>query len=297
VNDDSRAPQCRCWPVCRCCSPSFAAAQEASYVGEAVCLDCHEDEVGEFLKTRHAHVLNEKNGRSPLMERGCEACHGPGSVHVKEEGTGGELVNFSDDTPAHIEAGKAVCLSCHERGARVHWKGSPHDSRDLACTSCHTIMKKVSQRNQLKHATEAELCGSCHPVRRAQMFRNAHMPLREGAMTCSSCHAVRRRDSDLISHVGQRHLLQLPRREARPLPVGARARDGELPRLPRPAWLDARTHAEAEPAAPVPAVSHREPAPHRGPAAREQVRDRARVPPVPREHPRPNHPSGHALTR
>jgi DmsE family decaheme c-type cytochrome len=167
-----------------------AAVQEARYVGDAACLDCHGDEVGEFLKTPHAHVLNEKNGRSALMKQGCEACHGPGAEHVKEEGTGGELVNFSDDTPAHIEAGKAACLSCHERGTRVHWKGSPHDSRDLACTSCHTIMKKVSPRNQLKHPTEAELCGSCHPVRRAQLFRNAHMPLREGAMSCSSCHSV-----------------------------------------------------------------------------------------------------------
>lgn len=167
-----------------------AAAQEEGYVGDAVCLECHEDEVGEFLKTRHAHVLDAKNGRSALMQRGCEACHGPGAEHVEEEGTGGKLITFSHDTPQLIEEGKAACLSCHERGARVHWEGSPHDSRDIACTDCHTIMKQVSPRNQLKHPTEAELCGSCHPVRRAQMFRNAHMPLREGAMSCSSCHSV-----------------------------------------------------------------------------------------------------------
>jgi len=177
------------------------AAQESGYVGDAVCLDCHDDEVGEFLKTPHAHVLNEKNGRSALMERGCEACHGPGGEHVQEEGTGGKLVNFSNATPELIDEGKAACLSCHERGARVHWKGSPHDSRDIACTDCHTIMKKVSTRNQLSHPTEAELCGSCHLVRRAQMFRNAHMPLREGAMSCSSCHSVHGSvTQSLVSH-------------------------------------------------------------------------------------------------
>jgi DmsE family decaheme c-type cytochrome len=175
-----------CW-----LSVAPAAAQEdEGYVGDAVCLDCHEDEVGEFLKTPHAHVLNEKNARSALMARGCESCHGPGAEHVEEEGTGGKMIAFSNKSPELIEEGKAACLSCHERGSRVHWKGSPHDSRDIACTDCHTIMKKVSPRNQLSHATEADLCGSCHPVRRAQMFRNAHMPLREGAMTCSSCHAV-----------------------------------------------------------------------------------------------------------
>ena len=170
-----------------------AAAQPAGhegYVGDAVCLDCHEDEVGEFLKTRHAHVLEEKNARSELMARGCEACHGPGAEHVEEEGTGGKMITFSNSTPELIEEGKAACLSCHQRGERVHWKGSPHDSRDIACTDCHTIMKQVSPRNQLSHPTETELCGSCHLVRRAQMFRNAHMPVREGAMSCSSCHAV-----------------------------------------------------------------------------------------------------------
>ena len=135
-------------------------------------------------------MLKEKNARSELMMRGCEACHGPGAEHVKEEGTGGKLVTFSNASPELIEEGKAACLSCHERGSRVHWKGSPHDSRDIACTDCHTIMKRVSTRHQLSHPTEAQLCGSCHLVRRAQMYRNAHMPVREGAMTCSSCHAV-----------------------------------------------------------------------------------------------------------
>jgi DmsE family decaheme c-type cytochrome len=178
-----------------------AAAQPEGYVGDAVCLDCHEDEVGEFLKTRHAHVLKEKNARSELMMRGCEACHGPGAEHVEEEGTGGRMITFSNATPQLIEEGKAACLGCHERGSRVHWKGSPHDSRDIACTDCHTIMKKVSTRNQLKHATEMELCGSCHLVRRAQMFRNAHMPVREGAMSCSSCHAVHGSvNQALVSH-------------------------------------------------------------------------------------------------
>jgi len=167
-----------------------ATLEKGGYVGEAVCLDCHEDEVGEFMKTRHAHVLNEKNGRSPLMKLGCESCHGPGAEHVEEEGTGGELITFSNDTPERIEEGKAQCLTCHERGTHLLWKGSPHDSRDVSCTSCHTIMKKVSVRNQLSRPTQTELCGSCHLIRKAQTFRNAHMPVREGAMECTSCHAV-----------------------------------------------------------------------------------------------------------
>jgi DmsE family decaheme c-type cytochrome len=170
--------------------PTVLSSMAEGYVGEAVCLECHEDDVTEFMRTRHSRVLNEKNGRSAAMRHGCESCHGPGAEHVEEEGTGGKLITFSDATPQEIEEGKAQCLTCHERGTHLLWNGSPHDSRDVSCTSCHTIMKKLSVRSQLSQPTQMELCGSCHLVRRAQMYRNAHMPVREGAMECSSCHAV-----------------------------------------------------------------------------------------------------------
>jgi len=169
-------------------TPFPALAGEGGFVGEAECLTCHDDVLHEFDLTPHAHVLNETNARTPLMARGCEACHGPGEEHVAAEGKGGHLISFSNESVESREAGKAACLGCHERGARVHWKGSPHDSRELSCTSCHTIMRKVSTRNQLSAPTQPELCGSCHLVRRAQTFRNAHMPLREGEMGCTSCH-------------------------------------------------------------------------------------------------------------
>jgi DmsE family decaheme c-type cytochrome len=165
-----------------------ASGGEGGFVGEAECLTCHDDMLSEFEHTPHAHVLNETNARTPLMARGCESCHGPGEAHVASEGKGGGLIAFSNESVETREAGKTACLTCHERGARVHWKGSPHDSRELSCTSCHTIMRKVSPRYQLAAPTEPELCGSCHLVRRAQTFRNAHMPLREGAMGCTSCH-------------------------------------------------------------------------------------------------------------
>jgi DmsE family decaheme c-type cytochrome len=81
-----------------------------------------------------------------------------------------------------------ACLACHERGRRLYWKGSAHDSRDVACTSCHTVMESKSARFQLSRKTDAKTCAQCHLIRRAQTFRNAHMPLREGKMACSSCH-------------------------------------------------------------------------------------------------------------
>ncbi len=91
-------------------------------------------------------------------------------------------------------------------------------------------MKAVSRKFQLKTAFEPDTCFQCHKDRRAQMFRSSHMPLREGKMVCSDCHnphgsfteAMLKQDFD------QRHLLQVPCREARAVPVRARAGAREL---------------------------------------------------------------------
>src|SRR5215472_11015379 len=72
-------------------------------------------------------------------------------------------------------------------------------------------------------------------------------------------HAAARRQDDLLElsqsarqrdgssaegKFDQRHLLQMPCRKARPVPVRARAGTGELPELPRSARQQQRIHAE-----------------------------------------------------
>jgi DmsE family decaheme c-type cytochrome len=37
-------------------------------------------------------------------------------------------------------------------------------------------------------ATEIDTCSQCHKNKRAEIWRSAHMPVREGKMTCSNCH-------------------------------------------------------------------------------------------------------------
>jgi DmsE family decaheme c-type cytochrome len=132
-----------------------------------------------------------KHPRNMIEKLGCETCHGPGKAHV--EGGGGKgkeakLITFAKDDPTPVARRNEVCLTCHTKGARVFWKGSPHESRDVACTSCHRVMDTVSTRSQLAKANEIETCGACHLQRRAQTMRSSHMPLREGKMTCTSCH-------------------------------------------------------------------------------------------------------------
>jgi DmsE family decaheme c-type cytochrome len=161
------------------------APVEAHVVGDKACLTCHSSQTAEFKKTLMGRISLTQPGKFA-----CENCHGPGSAHVKAgggRGVGG-IMSFEADDPRTSEEKNSVCLACHERGQRTMWQGSVHEERGLACVNCHTVMKSVSRKNQLKTAFEADTCFQCHKDRRAQMFRSSHMPLREGKITCSDCH-------------------------------------------------------------------------------------------------------------
>jgi DmsE family decaheme c-type cytochrome len=171
------------------CVLCAAARGEPGYVGDDTCLTCHDGVQEHYEETVHARVLGPEHGRTDLARHGCESCHGPGEAHVAASGEDlAGLRSFRGDGPAAVAGENGACLSCHARGERLHWAGSPHASRDVACASCHTVMRKQSPRHLLAGHTEIETCTSCHLVQRARLLRNAHMPLREGNMSCSSCH-------------------------------------------------------------------------------------------------------------
>jgi DmsE family decaheme c-type cytochrome len=158
---------------------------EAHFVGDKVCLGCHSSQAAEFQKTLMGRISLTQPGKFS-----CENCHGPGSAHAAAgggRGVGG-ILSFEADDPRTSEEKNAVCLACHEKGDRTNWHGSTHEERGLSCVNCHTIMKSVSRKNQLKTAFEPDTCFQCHKDRRAQMFRSSHMPLKEGKIVCSDCH-------------------------------------------------------------------------------------------------------------
>ncbi len=169
--------------------PVSVSAEPGAYVGDATCYACHADTKAPYAKTIHARVLTPEAGRSEKMKLGCEACHGPGRAHVEAGGGKGTgMLAFRADDPENIAVENANCLSCHSGGARTHWKGSAHDSGDLACTGCHVVMENRSLRGQLREENEIETCTGCHLMQRAKTKRDAHMPVREGRLQCSSCH-------------------------------------------------------------------------------------------------------------
>jgi DmsE family decaheme c-type cytochrome len=157
---------------------------EATYVGSKVCLGCHSGQAEVF-----SHTMMGRLQTQGKMQ--CETCHGPGSAHAKAgggRGVGG-IISFRGEDPARtVQENNGICLGCHERGERSYWEGSVHETRGLACTDCHTIMKAVSAKFQLKTAYQPDTCFQCHQEIRAKILMSSHMPVPEGKMVCSDCH-------------------------------------------------------------------------------------------------------------
>lgn len=177
-----------------------AAKADGDYVGTETCLGCHEDQQRRFKNTVMGKVM--ANPRSAAEKRGCESCHGPGKAHV-EAGGGKDTIpiRFGKDSKNSVEEQNAACLECHSRGNRMFWKGSPHQSRAMACVDCHQVKQErvnsLSAEARFKapltdvksvKKTQPELCLQCHQMRRGQLQRSSHMPFREGKVTCTSCH-------------------------------------------------------------------------------------------------------------
>ena len=162
-----------------------AVDRAATFVGSAKCATCHSALISEFKKTLMGKIGVARKG---TME--CENCHGPGSEHVRlggGRGVGG-ILSFGKDDPRSVEERNGICLGCHQKGERTYWAGSVHETRGVACTNCHTVMKNVSRKHNLKKRVEAEVCYQCHKLKRAQMQFSSHMPVREGKITCTNCH-------------------------------------------------------------------------------------------------------------
>ncbi len=176
----------------------------ATYVGEQVCVSCHTVENEHFGHTTHAKVFRQ-NPRNDREAKVCEACHGPGSLHVEEEGKQAaadpsqraerkpgygamQIVGFTRDWGTPREIQNSMCLNCHQGGQRLHWPGSTHDMNKMACSDCHNPMARFSATGLLAKASISETCMGCHAQERADFRKRSHMPVLEGKMACTDCH-------------------------------------------------------------------------------------------------------------
>lgn len=156
--------------------------------GDAKCTRCHDEADAPALlsigKTRHG---SRADSRAPT----CTSCHGESDAHTAKVDNGKERPPvdrlFGKNSKTPVAARNEACLTCHQKDAkRSHWEGSVHQSRDVACTSCHqvhTAHDKVRDKR-----TQPEVCYACHKEQRAQVNKPSHHPIPEGKMGCSDCH-------------------------------------------------------------------------------------------------------------
>ena len=169
-------------------APQAEARKDLVLRGDARCTRCHDAEdnpqILEIGKTRHG---TSADGRTPT----CTSCHGESDTHVNKPASATERPKpdrtFTRNSTTPVAERNEACLSCHRRdAARSHWEGSQHQSRDVACTSCHQIHTQHDKvRDKL---TQPEVCFTCHKEQRAQFNRPSRHPIPEGKVVCSDCH-------------------------------------------------------------------------------------------------------------
>ena len=176
--------------------PRIAGAQ---YVGTKACNECHEETVSHFGTASHAKlaIADPKLGST-----GCEACHGPGSLHVKAGGTKATIVNpkkspeacfachtdkrgeFSLANSHQVLNGKMSCSDCHDphSGNAIKGSGATLEAETETCTKCHTAQKGPFI---FPHNATKEGCTACHNPHGSI---NAKMLVARDANLCLRCH-------------------------------------------------------------------------------------------------------------
>jgi len=155
------------------------------------------------LQIRGEHALNV----------GCEACHGPGSVHSESGGEPHTIINprkspeicfqchlekqgeFSNMPYHHqVMQGKVGCGDCHNphKGSVVKSGGVSLDSSDATCFRCH-----APQRGPFvfEHEAVREGCITCHDPHGSI---NPKMLRQRNANLCLKCHIQQRTATGVV---------------------------------------------------------------------------------------------------
>ena len=171
----------------------------AKFVGSKTCAECHADQTGHFASSTHARVALAD---PKLGDTGCEACHGPGSIHNKSGGARGTIVNpgkspetcfachlekrgeFSLPNTHAVLAGNVSCADCHNvhEGDAIKGTGASMESMNETCTKCHTAQKGPFV---FEHGAMKEGCIACHSPHGSV---NQKMLIARDANLCLRCH-------------------------------------------------------------------------------------------------------------
>ncbi len=171
---------CKNAPVLQSTSPVVQLLEGAFYTGTDSCIPCHDDVYGQYKQTIHyrlaPHELTDAT-------RGCETCHGPGSLHVQAKGGLDNIISFSE---LSAEESSEICLSCHRGEPIRDWRASVHILNGVGCNACHKSHKITAPK--MVHLGDPDICFTCHQGKKAQHMLPSHHPIKEKKMKCSDCH-------------------------------------------------------------------------------------------------------------
>lgn len=160
----------------------------AEYVGSSTCLDCHDDAGAFYHGTPHSVERGLVVPGTSIYS--CEACHGPGSLHVNAGGDG-PILGVSAIEAMSPDLRAEMCLQCHV-DKRSAWPDSPHAGTEADCSACHgdvvhsgTPVKAFSQ-----FRVPGEFCIQCHADRAADFRLPFRHRVLEGEVSCLDCHDV-----------------------------------------------------------------------------------------------------------
>jgi predicted CXXCH cytochrome family protein len=154
--------------------PKIAGATDA---GTKSCAKCHAEQTDHFASATHARLALKDD---KVGDIGCEACHGPGSLHVSSGGAPGTIVNPRQSPEA--------CFACHldKRGEMSLPHTHPVLAGKMSCVDCHDVHKGDAVRGGgAALAASTETCIRCH-TQQAGPFVYPHGAIREEG--CTACH-------------------------------------------------------------------------------------------------------------
>jgi DmsE family decaheme c-type cytochrome len=163
---------------------SKPSIEGAVRVSDETCYGCHNIMEEPFKKSIHGRIATfETVG----VEKGCESCHGLGSMHA-ETGDPAKILSFKENRLTSDQKSE-LCLQCH---TQMNWRSSEHPAQDVSCTDCHSIHSPKA--GKLLVRSEPSLCFACHQNIQAKIMLPNHHPIWEGQktgrkrMVCSDCH-------------------------------------------------------------------------------------------------------------
>jgi DmsE family decaheme c-type cytochrome len=168
-----------------------AADAQFTTGGAESCMRCHSGEsVTVMAETAHG---NTDDPHSPFAQKGCESCHGPGSLHISRAAGGAgfpALLRFGDKQTRPQQ--NAACLDCHGKDMgeipAMEWTGNLHDTPRITCVGCHQM--HTADNPLATRDGQIENCASCHEDEMANHNRFESKGINFDQLTCYDCHDI-----------------------------------------------------------------------------------------------------------